>query len=102
MLIFNIMLNFITNNCGLSSLLTYSLGVHYLVQDYNLKNYALIRIWEYVLVSVIFSPLFFIHYFLKNKTRVSLERRFKVLIISVILYLVIVFLGGFGLYDKIV
>ena len=100
-LYFILCLNFLPSIIGLSSLLTYiSLGVHYLVQDYNIKNLCPESyLWEYVLLSVIFSPLFFIHYFLKQKTRVTLERRFKVLIISVILYLAIVFLGGYGLYD---
>ena len=85
----------------LSILFTYiGLGINYLVNDYNIRELCGESIlWDYVLVSVIFSPLFFTHFILKRYTKVSLESRFKILVGSVFLYLGIVFTGGFGLYD---
>ena len=86
---------------GLSSLITYiSLGIHFLVSDYGIttscpESY----LWEYVLVSIIFSPLFYLHHYLKIYSNVKRKIRFKILIFSVLAIFCVLICGGFGLYD---
>lgn len=84
-----------------SSFVTYiSLGINFLVIDYNLRAICPESyLWEYVLVSVIFSPLLIIHHILKKYTHTTLKTKFRVLIFSVLSYLATIVLGGFGLYD---
>ena len=98
---FMLCLQLIPTMLGLSSLLTYiSLGIHFLVNDYHLRDVCPdSHLWEYVLLAVILSPLYLIHFFLKKFTRVSLKNKFRVLIFSVITYLALLVFGGFGLYD---
>lgn len=86
---------------NISFFITYfSLGVNYLVTDYSLRALCPESyLWEYVLVSVIFSPLFIIHFILKKHTNTTLKTKFRVLIFSVLCYLGTIVLGGFGLYD---
>jgi len=85
----------------ISSYITYiSLGINYLVNDYNLRAICPESyLWEYVLVSVIFSPLLIIHHILKKYTQTTLKTKFRVLVFSVLSYLGTIVLGGFGLYD---
>ena len=100
-LYFIMCLSFIPLILTFSSLFVYmGFGIYFLVEDYAIRDYCPESfLWEYILVCVIFSPLYVIHYFLKRYTKTSLEIRLKIILYSVTIYLFIVIFGGSGLYD---
>lgn len=89
-------LNFLPLILMTSSVLTYfSLGIHFLVKDSHIRNSCPDSlVWEYVVLCVIFTPLFYLHHFMKNYLSFKKKTTFRVLIFSIGFCIIFLVFGG--------
>ena len=77
-----------------------SLGIYYMSQNYVIREICPDSIlWEYVLLSVIFSGNKLSVYYLKNFTNKSYKFIKGVNLGSLIIEAILILVGGFGLFD---